>query len=64
MTAGRDVGVAVTGDHNRIHLAAPVHSAYQEQIRRIAPPQLVGREHELAQLTAFCTTGSGPAYAW
>ncbi|MFE0249632.1 hypothetical protein [Streptomyces sp. NPDC059010] len=64
MTAGRDIGVAVTGDHNRIHLAAQVRSAYQEQVRRIAPPQLIGREHELAELADFCTTDSGPAYAW
>ncbi|MFF7164768.1 hypothetical protein ACFZBP_25980 [Streptomyces sp. NPDC008086] len=64
MTAGRDVGVAVTGDHNHILLAPAVRSAYWEQVRRIAPPELVGRAAELADLAAFCTADSGPTYAW
>ncbi|GIG93169.1 hypothetical protein [Plantactinospora endophytica] len=37
---------------------------YLEQVRRIAPPELLDREAELAELTAFCTeAGRGP-YAW
>ncbi|MEV0170709.1 hypothetical protein AB0I00_06220 [Streptomyces sp. NPDC050803] len=64
VTAGGDIGVAVTGDANRITLAPEVRSAYWEQVRRIAPPELCGREPELSALTAFCTTDSGPSYAW
>ncbi|GHH13551.1 hypothetical protein GCM10018780_53460 [Streptomyces lanatus] len=64
MAAGQDIGVVVTGDHNRILLASPVRSAYWEQVRRIAPPQLVGRDDESAELTDFCTAESGPVYAW
>lgn len=64
VAAGRDVGVAVTGDHNRLLFTRQVRSAYWEQVRRIAPAELVGRERELAELTAFCTADSGPAYAW
>lgn len=64
VTAGGDIAVAVTGDHNRILLIPPVRSAYWEQVRRIAPPRLVDREEESAELSAFCTADSGPAYAW
>ncbi|MFC5215468.1 hypothetical protein [Streptomyces coerulescens] len=64
VAAGQDIGLAVTGDHNRILLASPVRSAYWEQVRRIAPPQLVGRDDELAALADFCTAESGPVYAW
>lgn len=64
MAAGRDIGVAVTGDGNQVHLTPPVRSAYWEQVRRIAPPELVGRESELTELAAFCCADSGPAYAW
>lgn len=64
VTAGGDIAVAVTGDHNRILLTPPVRSAYWEQVRRIAPPRLVDREEESAELSAFCTADSGPAYAW
>ncbi|MEU0407102.1 hypothetical protein ABZ307_04625 [Streptomyces griseorubiginosus] len=64
VTAAGNIGVAVTGDGNTVHLSAPVRSAYREQVRRIAPPELIGREAELAALTAFCTTDSGPSYAW
>lgn len=64
VAAGGNIEVAVTGDGNSVHLSAPVRSAYREQVRRIAPPELVGREAELADLAAFCTTDSGPSYAW
>ncbi|MBE8520689.1 hypothetical protein ILP97_24920 [Amycolatopsis sp. H6(2020)] len=39
-------------------------SAYIEQVRRIAPAELVGRERELAELAAFCTAGEGGGYRW
>ena len=43
---------------------ALVHSAYLEQVKRIAPPQLHDRDGELAELAAFCTEpGRGP-YVW
>lgn len=67
VSAGRDIGVAVTGDHNQVVLApmAPMaRSAYREQVRRIAPSELIDRDHELSDLAAFCTADSGPAYAW
>ncbi|MYS89416.1 MULTISPECIES: hypothetical protein [Streptomyces] len=64
VAAGGDIAVAVTGDHNRILLTSAVRSAYWEQVRRIAPPRLVDREAESAELSAFCTADSGPAYAW
>ena len=41
-----------------------LHSAYLEQVGRIAPVQLHDRDTELAELAAFCTEpGRGP-YAW
>ncbi len=64
VSAGGDIGVAVTGDNNHLVLPPAVRSAYWEQVRRIAPPELIGREAELAALAAFCTADSGPAYAW
>ena len=33
----------------------PIRSAYLEQVRRIAPAELLGRDDELAELAAFCT---------
>ncbi|MFD3499323.1 hypothetical protein [Streptomyces sp. NPDC058678] len=64
VSAGGDIGVAVTGDHSQVLLAPAVRSGYREQVRRIAPAELVDRETELADLAAFCTAESGPAYAW
>ncbi|MGW8357489.1 hypothetical protein [Streptomyces wedmorensis] len=68
MQRGIDVensaGVVVIGDGNEVVTGPPtvVRSAYWEQVRRIAPDELVGREHELAELAAFCRTGRG--YFW
>lgn len=64
VSAGGDIGVAVTGDHNQITLAPAVRSAYWEQVRRIAPLELIDRDSELRELAAFCTAESGPVYAW
>ncbi|CAL9300807.1 hypothetical protein [Streptomyces sp. SudanB52_2052] len=68
MTVTGNVGAAVTGDGNQVVnqflLASPPRSAYWEHIREIVPTELVGRERELAELAAFCTAASGPAYAW
>jgi hypothetical protein len=38
--------------------------AYLQQVRRIAPPELVGRETELAELVAFCLDPDRGPYAW
>jgi tetratricopeptide (TPR) repeat protein len=41
------------------------HSAYRQQVVRIAPPRLQGREQELAELAAFCTEPErGPYLRW
>src|SRR5262249_15972014 len=39
-------------------------SAYLEQVKRIAPPELVGREAELAELAAFCLERDRRPYVW
>ncbi|MFJ4339028.1 hypothetical protein [Streptomyces sp. NPDC088915] len=61
-----EAGVVVIGDGNTVGFGTgtgtAVRSAYREQVRRIAPPELVGREEELAELAEFCRTGSG--YRW
>ena len=53
----------VAGD---VHLGAGpvVHSAYLEQVRRIAPPKLRDRGTELAELAVFCTEPGRDPYAW
>ncbi|TQM81232.1 hypothetical protein FHX81_3595 [Saccharothrix saharensis] len=55
------IGV-VRGDVN-LMTGAPVRTRYRETVRRIAPPELVGREAELAELAAFCTSSPTP-YRW
>ncbi|MCI3276115.1 hypothetical protein [Streptomyces cylindrosporus] len=64
VSAGGNIGTAITGDHNTVMLAPPVRSAYQEQVRRIAPAELIDRERELNDLAVFCTAASGPSYTW
>jgi hypothetical protein len=39
-------------------------SAYVQQVRRIAPPNLMGREAELGELAAFCQQPDRGPYAW
>ncbi|GIJ13118.1 hypothetical protein Van01_63320 [Micromonospora andamanensis] len=41
-----------------------VRSAYLEQVRRLAPPELLGRETELADLAAFCLDEHRGPYIW
>ena len=43
---------------------AQVRSIYAEQVKRIAPEKLHGRDRELAELAAFCTEPDGDPYAW
>ncbi|MEU0558626.1 hypothetical protein [Dactylosporangium sp. NPDC006015] len=63
-------GRVTTEVHQHFHAAAPVslvrvvRSAYREQVRRIAPPVLLGRDAELAELAAFCVDGERGPYAW
>ncbi|MFJ3581579.1 hypothetical protein ACIPPS_04960 [Streptomyces sp. NPDC090127] len=64
VAVGGDAGIVVTGSHNQVVTASPVRSAYGQQVRRLAPEELVGRDAELAALTDFCTGRSGPSYAW
>jgi tetratricopeptide (TPR) repeat protein len=42
----------------------PRRSTYGRQVLRIAPPQLLEREAELAELAAFCLDADRSAYAW
>jgi tetratricopeptide (TPR) repeat protein len=43
----------------------PTRSRYREQVRQIAPPELVSRDDELAELRAFCTApNENESYAW
>jgi hypothetical protein len=38
--------------------------AYLEQVRRIAPPWLLGRDRELAELARFCLGTDAAPYVW
>ncbi|MFJ9808351.1 hypothetical protein ACIRTB_08985 [Streptomyces sp. NPDC101158] len=64
VTVDNSDGVVVVGDGNQVvvGVAPAVRSGYREQLRRIAPAELVGREAESEELAAFCRTGSGYAY--
>ena len=42
----------------------PVRSAYTQQVKRIAPPELLGRDAELAELASFCLEDSRGPYVW
>ena len=63
-SAGRDCYVAgrdiIFGD-TRLDVA---RSAYLEQVRKIAPPELKGRKGELEELERFCIDPDGASYAW
>ena len=39
-------------------------SVYRQQVQRIAPPHLVGRKLELAELATFCTAPDAGSYVW
>jgi len=61
-------GVQIGSDNLQVNVYAPVRpkarSAYHHQVRAIAPDILVGRETELADLAAFCTTPGPESYLW
>ncbi|MFX0593491.1 hypothetical protein [Melissospora conviva] len=42
----------------------PVRSAYRQQVQRIAPTLLQGRDQELNELAAFCTGDHERSYVW
>ncbi|WNM37577.1 hypothetical protein RMN56_20705 [Micromonospora halotolerans] len=42
----------------------PARSAYLQQVKRIAPPELFDRESELTELTAFCLDDDRGPYVW
>ncbi|BCJ46108.1 hypothetical protein GCM10010168_50570 [Actinoplanes ianthinogenes] len=46
------------------HIPPVVRSSYLEQVRRIAPAALIGRDAELAELAAFCSDDAEHAYGW
>ena len=46
------------------HVRMAVRSAYLQQVRRIAPPDLMGREAELAELAGFCLEPDRGPYVW
>jgi hypothetical protein len=47
-----------------VQLGAAVPSAYLEQVKRIAPPELKDRDEELTELAAFCCDGDAGPYVW
>ncbi|MCO1579104.1 hypothetical protein M8C13_25470, partial [Crossiella sp. SN42] len=61
-------GFANTGVHiGDVNLltGVPVRTNYRHQVQRIAPPELVDRDQELAELAAFCTSpDTSGAYRW
>ncbi|WHT21854.1 hypothetical protein N8J89_12570 [Crossiella sp. CA-258035] len=61
-------GFANTGVHiGDVNLLTgiPVRTNYRHQVQRIAPPELVDRDRELAELAAFCTSPETEgAYRW
>ncbi|GAB3898527.1 hypothetical protein GCM10029964_083050 [Kibdelosporangium lantanae] len=59
----RSGGYANSGVHiGPVHTYPQARSRYREQVRQIAPRELVGRDQELADLAAFCASDS--TYAW
>ncbi|WP_144082758.1 MULTISPECIES: hypothetical protein [unclassified Micromonospora] len=61
---GVQVGANNTQYNSYGYVPPVVRSAYAEQVRRIVPPDLKGRDAELAELEAFCTGDSDYRYAW
>ncbi len=60
VNAGRDAYTA--GRDLIVNPDSPARSAYLQQVRRIGPVELVGRDAELAELAEFSV--SGPPWAW
>ncbi|GAA2821679.1 hypothetical protein [Crossiella cryophila] len=68
MASASSGGYANTGVHiGDVNLltGVPVRTNYRHQVRRIAPPQLLDRERELAELAEFCTSpATAGRYRW
>lgn len=49
-----------------VPMAGPAvsQSAYLQQVKRIAPPDLIGRKAELAELAGFCLEPDRGSYVW
>jgi tetratricopeptide (TPR) repeat protein len=47
-----------------LRTGVPVRTRYLHQVKSIAPPELVGRGAELAELAEFATAPGGGAYRW
>jgi TPR repeat protein len=63
--ANRRTGVVdVLAMGTRGGIAPPVRSAYLGQVHRIAPTELLGRQQELSELAAFCTSPDQGPYTW
>ena len=59
----RSGGYANSGVHiGSVHTYPQARSRYREQVRQIAPRELIGRDQELADLTGFCASDS--VYTW
>ncbi|WP_406628965.1 hypothetical protein [Amycolatopsis sp. WGS_07] len=62
VTGGKVVQV---GHADTVYAAAPpARSRYRHWVRQVAPPELIGRAGELAELAEFCTDPAGPDYVW
>ncbi|MGW2821801.1 hypothetical protein ACWC24_12445 [Streptomyces sp. NPDC001443] len=55
---------AAAWPHRAASLPRPMSSAYRRQVERIAPPQLLGRDAELAELAGFCLEEQRGSYVW
>ncbi len=62
--ASGGVAAVSIGTVNVVAGRIAVRSAYRKQVEQIAPPELVGREAELRELTAYCTEPGGSPYVW
>jgi len=61
---GVGIGVAEQVTIHQGPLRVATKSAYMQQVRRIAPPDLMGRETELAELAGFCLDPDRGSYVW
>ncbi|MEJ2855181.1 MULTISPECIES: hypothetical protein [unclassified Saccharothrix] len=63
--ASRIVQIGVLHGDLVVPAADPVETAYHRQVARLAPPRLLDRADELAELARFCTSpDTAGAYRW
>ena len=61
------MGIGSVRGNVTVQLAAAragVRSAYRQQVQRIAPTKLLGRQAELGELAGFCTEPARGPYVW